>query len=173
MLEDIVYFVPGNNGRYINRSWKEKVTIGNNIFQEGYYIGSAVEKQKCWIFYGKPFIPSKDDIATYVDFDPNIHRNCIDQDTICYFLIKHKKSGAYFAMCRYLIDELPSCKGRYFSDLLFGSDGKWNLMEWPFNAERLHSNDKILEYWNKYGNYYEENFEIICELKGSCIPPNV
>lgn len=171
-MSDIVYFVQGNNGRYINRSWKAKVTIGDKISQEGYYIGSAVEKEKCWIFYGKPYIPSENDIPSYVEFDPNSHRVGIDQDSIRYFLVKHKKSGAYFAICRYLLDRcFPKYQGRYFSDLLSFIDGEWKRgLEFSFDAERHHANDKISEYWKKYGNYYEKDFEVIKELKGSGVP---
>lgn len=165
---NIVYFVPGENGRYINRRWKAKITIGDKISQEGYYIGEAVEKQKCWIFHGNPYVPTDTDIPSYVKFDPNRHRSNIIQDTIRYFLVRHKKSGAHFVICRYLINCLPKYKGLYFADLLSFIDGNWKRMDqWPFDAEQVHTtNKKVDEYWRKYGNYYEEEFEIIRELKG-------
>lgn len=167
-MSDIVYFVPGDNGRYISRRWKDKITIGDGIFQEGYYIGEAVEKEKCWIFQGKPYVPTDTDIPSYVEFNPNLFRSNIIQDTICFFLVRHKKSGAYFAICRYLIC-LPKYKSLYFADLLSFIDGNWKRMhQWPFDAEGVHTaNKKIDEYWREYGNYYEGDFEIIRVLKGS------
>lgn len=169
IMADIVYFILGNNGRYINGNWKAKITIGDKISQEGYYIGEAVEKERCWIFHGTPYIPADTDIPSYVNFDPNSYRKGIEQDSICYFLVKHKKSGAHFAICCYLLSrQFPRCTGRYFSDLLTFIDGKWEMIrQWPFEADRWHANDKIREYWQKYGNYYAEDFEIIRELKGS------
>lgn len=165
-MADIVYFMPGDNGRYINRRWKAKITIGDKISQEGYYIGEAVEKERCWIFHGKPYIPADTDLPSFVDFNPNDYRAWIIQSSISYFLVKHRKSGAHFAICRYLMD---NGKGVYFSDLLTFIDGEWKRMsQWPFDAERARTtNNKINEYWRKYGNYYEEDFEIIRELKGS------
>lgn len=166
-MADIVYFMPGNNGRYINGRWKAKITIGDKISQEGYYIGEAVEKERCWIFYGKPYIPADTDIPSYVNFDPNHYRGYINQSTIRYFLVKHKKSGAHFVICCYLLEGSPKYR-EYFADLLTFIDGKWEMIrQWPFEADRWHANDKIREYWQKYGNYYEEDFEIIRELKGS------
>lgn len=168
-MSDIVYFIPGNNGRYINRGWKAKITIGDKISQEGYYIGEAMEKERCWIFYGKPYVPTDTDIPSYINFDPNCCRRYIIQDTIRYFLVRHKKSGAYFVICSYLIDRLSQYKGLYFANLLSFIDGNWKTIEqWPFKAERARvTNDKIGEYWRKYNNYYEEDFEIIREIKGS------
>ena len=40
-MADIVYFMPGDKGRYINRGWKAKITIGDKISQEG----TILEKQ--------------------------------------------------------------------------------------------------------------------------------
>lgn len=165
-MADIVYFILGDSSRYINKSWKgRKITIGDKISQEGYYFGEAVQKEKCWIFYGKPYIPATTDIPSYVNFDPNFHRAFIIQNTIRYLLVKHKKSGAYFVICCYYIS-LRKYKGLQFADLLSFIDGNWRRIQWPFNAERINTaNDKIATYWKKYGNYYEEDFEIIRELK--------
>ncbi len=167
-MADIVYFMLGDKGRYINRGWKAKITIGDKIFQEGYYIGEAVEKERCWIFHGTPYIPAVTDLPSYVDFDPNLYRYEIKQDSIRYFLVKHKKSGAHFVICCYLLSRrFPRHTGRYFADLLSFIDGKWRIRQWPFEADCRYADDKIREYWRKYNNYYEEDFEIIRELKGS------
>lgn len=162
---NLIYFVPGKEQRYINRTWKKKITIGNDISHEGYYIGKGIEKERCWIFYGKPYIPSKDDIPSHVNFDPNLCRKDIVQSSIQYFLVQHKKSDAYFIICRYFIS-LKKFEKKYFSDLLTFINGKWKMLEeWPFK-ENPKPNNKIMQYWEKYGNYYEEDFQLIMELKG-------
>lgn len=168
-MQEVMYFIPGDKGRFINRR-NSKIILGDNIKQEGYYIGNIREQARCYIFYGELYIPSRDDIPSYVDFDPNLYRAWIVQDSIHYFLVKHKKSGAHFAICRYFIDN-SRYNGCYFSDLLSFIDGEWERMKgkWPFEADRRTS-DQILKLWDKYGNYYEEDFEIICELKGLCMP---
>ncbi|MCI8272674.1 MAG: hypothetical protein HFJ55_01145 [Clostridia bacterium] len=166
---DIVYFVPGKKGRYINRNWKAKITVGKNIHQEGYYMGTAVERENCWIFSGKPYIPSKIDIPAVVDFNPNHYRAGIIQDSVRYFLVEHKKSGGHFVICQYLLNTIHlKYRKLYFSDLLSFVHGKWKVMkEWPSNAEWGHANRKMEEYWRRYHNYYGEDFEIIRELNCS------
>ena len=168
-MSDILYFVPGNNERYINKNWKSKITIGNKISKEGYYIGTAKERERCWIFYGKPYIPTDTDVPSKVDFDPSPYRAGIDQDSIQYFLVRHKKSDAYFVICSYLLDRrYPIYRERHFSELLTFIDGKWVIIrETPIDSDRRHTNDKILEYWRKYGNYYEVDFELIREINSS------
>ena len=81
-MAEIVYFMLGENERYINRRWKAKITIGDKISQEGYYNGEAKEKERCWIFHGRPYIPADADIPSYVDFDPILSKKKLPKNEI-------------------------------------------------------------------------------------------
>ena len=166
-MSDIIYFVPGSDNRFINKRWKPKITIGHKIHTEGYYIGKGVEKEKCWIFFGKPYIPSKKRVPPFVRFNPCAYRSNIIPNTIRYYLVRHKKTGAHFVICSYKLKGRPVDANKYFADLLTFIGGRWKLIEdWPFEANFWHSYEKMHESWKKHGNYYDEDFEIIREIPG-------
>lgn len=163
-MEGIIYFTSGQNGRFINNGYGHKTIIGNHITKEGYYIGKTVEKKTCLIFYGIPYTPSEEEIPVPVQFNPNEHRAYIKQDSIEYFLVRHKQGGGYFVICQYQLLEHGYCSNIYFSDLLTFKDGKWQMLKFPFEAIKWNTDSKINEYWHKYGNYYGDDFEIIKKL---------
>lgn len=167
-MASIIYFKPGKNGRFINNGTVGKIIIGDHISKEGYYIGDTVEKEKCKIFYGKPYIPSEEEIPVPVQFNPNEHRASINQDSIEYCLVRHRQSGGYFVICRYMLNCTTIYTNKYrglcFSDLLTFCDGKWQILHEPCETIKGQANAKIAVLWRKYGNYYEEDFEIIKKL---------
>lgn len=162
VMASILYFIPGLKGRFIYNGWHSKTIIGDHISKEGYYIGNTVEKKNCFIFYGKPYIPSMDEVPAKVDFNPNPVG--IRQDSIEYFMVKHKQSGGYFVICRYLLSNPVEDPNWYYANLLTFKDGKWQELQFPFKAIRWEIGDKVSKLWRKYGNYYEEDFEIIKKL---------
>lgn len=167
----IIYFVKGYKGRFVNIGFKQKVIIGQNITKEGYYIGTLHERDNCFIFTGEPYIPSKDSIPSFVHFDPNKYHNNILQSSIHYFLARHGKSSAYFVICSYNYED---CLGFDFADLLtFINEKCYASLHWPFQADRRNGNLKLAKTLNDFKKLYGKDFEIVCELNGSCDPERV
>lgn len=168
----VIYFVKEKQDRYINTSLLPKVIIGNNITNEGYYVGKLVERSNCFIFSGIPFIPTENDIPSFVNFNPyKYHEQNIVKSTIRYFLVKHKKSGAYFVMCRYKFDDLNK---PYFADLIAFINLKLAIiLPWPFQADKERLEDRLRDCLQSYNNFYEKDFEIVRKLNGLCDPKRV
>lgn len=166
----IAYFIKGENNRYISNTYaSRKITIGDGITQEGYYIGEVEERNKCYIFKGKKYVPTESDIPSFIEFNPNIARAGIDGNTVLYLLLRHKKSDALFVGCTYILSDCHfKYRGKYFTDLLTFVDGNAKKLEhvWPYSGQQI-CDQLIDQYWKRYGNYYEKDFEVIRELKGS------
>lgn len=166
----IAYFIKGENNRYISRTYaSRKITIGEGVTQEGYYIGEVTELNKCYIFKGKKYIPIELDIPSFIEFNPSIARAGIDGNTVRYLLLRHKKSDALFVGCTYILSDCHfKYRGIYFTDLLTFVDGNVKKLDhgWPYSGQP-NSDQLIAQYWKKYGNNYEEDFEIVRELNGS------